>query len=109
MENDRGDVVAAETGELAAIHIARHDPARVLAEVAAKRAILIRYAAAQLDLVEKRDAAAREALLARSGHTITQQRYAAAMRHAEAFEVVLQHMAAPYADAEGYDPDWRLT
>jgi hypothetical protein len=41
--NDRDDVIAFETSGLYAEHIARHDPARVLADVAAKRAIVARH------------------------------------------------------------------
>lgn len=84
------------------------DPNCVLREVAAKRQILRYYAAAIAALEETRSAAARETPLAKAGHTIAQQRYAAAMRHAEGLELALYAMAAPYADADDYDPAWRM-
>lgn len=65
-------------------HIARHDPAHVLADVAAKRAIL--------DLFE--DAGATRIL------------------HVDAFGVMreaVRHLAAVYADRPGYDESWRPT
>lgn len=70
-----------------ATHIARWDPARVLAEVAAKRALIaaldgnVRYH----DIDDRGVSAARDAL-----------------------ELCLRHLAAPYADHPKFDPAWRL-
>lgn len=60
-----------------AAHIARHDPARVLADVAAKRAMLPHL------IVE--------------GHPLT---------YCDRCQV-LRHMAAVYAEHSGYRPEWR--
>lgn len=69
-------------------HIARHDPARVLAEVATKRAIvgLWRHADAayQRDEYDPEQGAAESAL-----------------------SDVLVHLALPYADHPDYDESWR--
>lgn len=60
-------------------HIARHDPARVLADVAAKRAI-VAACAYNLEYEEY-------------GHTLAER--------------VLRALALPYADHEDYKPHWR--
>lgn len=67
-------------------HIARHDPARVLREVAAKRALLQR-------LDEDTDACTDDAEW-RGASSIEWQ--------------VLVHLAAPYADHPDYNPAWRI-
>jgi len=64
--------------EQSSSHIARHDPARVLAEVAAKRAIV--------DWVEKQQV---------PGSTV-----------GDSFTYPLFVMAAVYADRVGYRPEW---
>lgn len=61
-----------------AVHIARWDPTRVLAEVEAKRRIL-----ADFECWQPHDA----------GH--------------EALALAVQLLALPYADREGYDEAWR--
>jgi hypothetical protein len=65
-------------------HMARHDPARVLREVAAKRRILAAAAG-----------------------------YSPELEHGDngewAFEVVLRLLALPFADHPGYDPSWSPT
>jgi hypothetical protein len=70
-------------------HIARHDPARVLREVAAKRAIL-------------------------AGHsTVTgwnwpdQSDGSVQMDYVEALRRTLRHLAAVYSDHPDYDEAWR--
>jgi hypothetical protein len=70
-----------------AAHIARHDPARVLREVEAKRAIL--------DLTKDPDGPDGENLNWAYGI------------HAEAHQTVLRHLAAVYADHPDYRQEWR--
>ena len=72
---DRPDEFYRETYD----HIARHDPARVLADVAAKRAI-VAACAYNLEYEEY-------------GHTLAER--------------VLRALALPYADHEDYKPHWR--
>jgi hypothetical protein len=72
-------------------HIARHDPARVLAEVAAKRAILDRY----------------EALLAYAArpyddHPDPSRRAG----YLHALQVVIEGLAQPYAGRPGWREEW---
>lgn len=71
-------------------HIARHDPARVLREVAAKRAIL--------DLHHKQEAAEFE-----DRRSVAS--WCPVCGDAEACPT-LRHLAAVYADRPGYDPAW---
>ncbi|MFD5564515.1 DUF6221 family protein [Kitasatospora griseola] len=68
-----------------AVHVARHDPARVLAEVAAKRRILDDLAAAQ-GLEEKDPWEAEDRL--------------------GALERAVSFLALPYADHPDYRPEW---
>ena len=73
-----------------AAHIARHDPARVLREVAAKRNILARY---QDCLVRQED-----------------PDYPAGVAREQAREYedfVLPNLAASYSDHPDYDEDWK--
>ena len=75
--------------EAQADHIARHDPARVLREVAAKRRIM--------EFAEKVDALA---------ETVFQE----FSNHPEADGVALLKMLAlPYADHPDFDPNWSTT
>ncbi|MFE7752146.1 DUF6221 family protein [Streptomyces sp. NPDC057428] len=67
-------------------HIARHDPARVLAEVDAKRELLSRYEAMVADVLV---VTGREAILS------------------EYRRVILPSLALPYADHPGYRAEWR--
>lgn len=69
-----------------AIHVARHDPARVLAEVKAKRALLAQ--AAEM----------REVASATEAWSLND--------YADGIE---RNLAAPYADHPDYDPAWRMT
>lgn len=71
-----------------AVHIARHDPARVLREVEAKRAILAEY--------EK------EARVIEQGHRTGWTEGGQAVR-----ETVLRLHASVYADHPDYDESWR--
>jgi hypothetical protein len=65
-------------------HIARHDPARVLADIAAKRAIVDRMAA----------------VLERGWD------YYENSTVIDLAEATLRNLAAPYAGADGYRPEW---
>jgi hypothetical protein len=65
-------------------HIARHDPARVLREVAAKRAILARY--------EERPA--------NLGDSLQQGQECMGLLYA------MEALAAVYSDHPDYDPEW---
>jgi hypothetical protein len=76
----------------AAIHIARHDPARVLADVAAKRAII-----ADCTEMLKMCQVDRGGNLGRPGEHMM----------GDFGRWILQKMAAPYADHPDYDPAWQ--
>lgn len=74
-------------------HMARHDPARVLAECAAKRAIIGTY----------------KLYCAYAGQEKLGEARRAEMRmHAMTVYENLRHLAAVYADHTDYDPDWAL-
>ena len=70
-------------------HIARHDPARVLREVEAKRRILDEYRAAQANLKQHPDD------LAGKGWLLGTVR-------------VINLLALPYADHPDYRPEWAV-
>lgn len=90
-------------------HVARHDPARVLREVAAKRAIVEAYQHAAWNHAEARDAAARDLRSAPAGFVgRAANRYGAAMRYADALELAVLRLAAVYADHADFDEAWRL-
>lgn len=74
-----------------AAHIARHDPARVLAEVEAKRAIV--------DHAEYWFTTLRQTPEGWTVETCTAYRMA--------MEWTLRRLAAPYADRPGYQQEWR--
>lgn len=82
----RGDRAAMVNAE----HIARHDPARVLAEVDAKRRIIARYTSAVEDSAEDEDG------------------YYDENRFEDARQLVpvLRLLALPYADHPDYRPEW---
>lgn len=83
-----------------AAHIARHDPAHVLAEVAAQRRILVRHwdgngcpvCLIEMDVEEGPDG---------NGHGYP------VMHWTEPCET-LRDLAAPYADHPDYDPAWAV-
>lgn len=79
-----------------AAHIARHDPARVLRDVAAKRAIVD-------DLRRYEGAIRQESATARPGDPIPANLYAAR----DALLAAVQHLASAYDDRPGYDESWR--
>lgn len=72
-------------------HIARHDPARVLAEVAAKRAIVAQHAGTH-ECPSPNDWA-----LGKNTDYVTEE---------ECW--TLRNLAAPYADHPDYNPAWRV-
>lgn len=85
-----GDVCEYAPMDGAAAHIARHDPAHVLAEVQAKRSIV--------DLcTAPAPAEARVGPIASMFLPATAARWA---------EPILKLLAAPYADRPGYQPEW---
>lgn len=75
-----------------ATHIARHDPARVLAEVEAKRRIVDGY----------EDALRVAVVTAPAGPLDDMVKYTGT-----ALMFAVQCLAAPYADRPGYQPEWR--
>lgn len=83
--------VVACTRDWRGLHIARHDPARVLAEVEAKRGVLRQY----LDLREQ----VRNPVSA-------ENRMRARALQGEIGDV-LRLLALPYADRPGYRDEWR--
>lgn len=84
-ENEIG--VATVNGNYAADHIARHDPARVLAEVAAKRAIL----GGILDTIHDNE------------HLLHYDRDI----EPDMSEPLIRALAAPYADHPDYQDAWK--
>jgi len=77
-------------------HIVHHDPARVLAEVKAKRAIVQAHQKFGLEA----------ALVEHKGYDALNYHRNQAMAHA--LNVVLRYLALPYADHPDYDPAWRV-
>ena len=88
-----GTVVSGEWERQDANHIARHDPARVLREVAAKRAIIeAADEASDLDMSIDNDR--------RVGRRdMTEEPYLG--------DVILRALAASYADHPDFDEEWR--
>lgn len=88
VEIREGGTVVARAESPCGDHIARHDPTRVLREVATKRAILAAYSEhANLDTGED-----------------PEPEYADG--HARGLGLAVRHMAAVHADHPDYDPDW---
>jgi len=77
-----------ETDTVTAVHVTRHDQARVLREVEAKRAILAAY---------------QEALTIQAGFKEVSSEEA----NREALEMACKALAAAYSDHPGYDPAWK--
>lgn len=88
--DSRDESVGVIRGSYLAAHIARHDPARVLREVAAKRAIL---------------AAWQESLTIQDGYR--EVGYEEGRREAQERDV--RHLAAAWGDHPDYDPEWRCS
>lgn len=81
-------------------HIARHAPARVLAEATAKRAIVDAINAAEKKWAETQAPA-------RPGPVSFDLARARSLER-ELAETVLRNLAAPYADHPDYDPAWAV-
>lgn len=83
------------SGDLGAdgVHIARHDPARVLAEVEAKRQIIAEF--------ERRESWLNMRTLVGEARDL-----AVAMR--DALSPVLRLLTLPYADHPEYQPEWTV-
>lgn len=79
-----GDTVAAVNGSYRADHLARHDPARVLREVEAKRRIVDSFAAGMEAAPLQRGT---------EGYAIVR--------------MVLRLLVLPYSDRPGYKPEWQ--
>jgi len=82
--------------ERVAEHVARHDPARVLADIAAKRAVVehFKVAAEYAQTVDKSQVGVAEAWRVTSIWT--------QLLH------VVKLLAAPYADHPDFRPDWKV-
>ena len=87
-------------------HAARHDPARVLREVEAKRQVVSRYEQAAQAVEEL---SARRCLLHARGEDVfmTELSLESAIHERDALGVVLRLLALPYADRPGYREEWR--
>jgi hypothetical protein len=104
--NDRGEVVTHDEGaphEHEARHIAANDPARVLADINAKRRILELYREERTrrDIYESDEARAEE-----DDEQATRRRSAAA--RTRGLEMAIEILALPYALHPDYDEEWRL-
>lgn len=100
--NDRDDVIVSEVGERVARHIARYDPARVLAEVASKRAILDEHKHVPA-VQQERDH--EHEFGCQTCHADTHCGETMALGWCETVRL----LAAPYDQHPDYDPAWRLT
>lgn len=90
--NDEHEIVS-RSGSDDAEHIARHDPARVLREVAAKRAVIRQY----------------EDVREQARHPVSaENRMRARVAEGELLEV-LQHIAVIYSNHTDHDPNWSTT
>jgi hypothetical protein len=90
-EGDRAEECASANWAGVAEHIVTHDPARVLHEIAAKRAVVARY-----------EFACREA----SRVDLTEDERETWIRVGGALQSVVIQLAAPYADRPGYRQEW---
>jgi hypothetical protein len=111
---ETNELVVYGNGAALSAHIARHDPARVLAKITAKRAIVDAYLPPGADPHPglpctddiKGDPDGEEYA---EMHPADQ---GACMRHVEASKRLLHHdyvlrlLAAPYAGVDGYRPEW---
>lgn len=74
-------------------HIARHDPARVLREIEAKRAILAQEEEARAHYGHIKSSATHPGVETSIGHVV-------------ALATVIRHLAAVYSDHPDYNPEW---
>lgn len=89
--------VAPRPGLPTAQHIARHDPARVLAECAAKRGVIGLLTVAEQHVADVRRSAPEYRFVS------------AAESPRDAILCAVQLLAAVYADHPEFDPAWRMT
>lgn len=92
MAVDNGKTVARDCREYDAEHIAEFDPARVLAEVDAKRRIIDQYEQLRADVAHWRGLGDEDA---------------APVATEWAYGEVVKMLALPYADRPGYLEEWR--
>ena len=87
-------------------HIARHDPARTLREIEAKRQVLKEYTKAAETMEEL---AVRRERLKASGQDVfmTEMERASAIHKRDVLHGVLQILALPYSDHPAYRQEWR--
>ncbi|MFJ5967913.1 DUF6221 family protein [Streptomyces sp. NPDC093060] len=93
----KGDGIAVVKGERVRDHLARHDPARVLREINAKRQIIAMWKAAD-------EEAASDQRYAES-YGSSPEGFPAGRE--DALEDVVRLLALPYADRPGYKEAWR--
>lgn len=86
-------------GLVYAEHIARHDPARVLADIAAKRRLVEGYPKLEQRIAEVR----------KNDPTTYSYDHAKFAGMREAAEAVLLQLASVYADHPDYNPAWAIT
>ena len=92
-EDDPDNITEYVNGAAVAQHVARHDPARVLREVAAKRAVIRQY----------------EDVREQARHPVSaENRMRARVAEGELLEV-LQHIAVIYSNHTDHDPNWSTT
>ena len=93
IEGDDGMIIYDEGGHTAeqASHIARHDPARVLAECEAKRGAIDAAWADHSQIEGEWGMGQSQAQMEAKGD----------------YPAVVEHLALPYADHPDYDPGWR--
>lgn len=103
---DGNDEADEELAEGRVEHIARHDPARVLAEVAAKRRIVELHTSGSYRTYHCDNGDhIQEWQCERAKEPYTEHRYCEVCSH-ECVELPL--LAAPYADHPDFDPSWRV-
>ncbi|GAB2731670.1 hypothetical protein GCM10027072_27960 [Streptomyces bullii] len=87
-------------------HIVRHDPARVLREIDAKRQVVTGYVKA-IETMEEL-ALLRERMKASGQDTfMTEMERVSAIHRRDVLNGVLRLLALPYADRPGYREEWR--
>jgi hypothetical protein len=88
----------------ASAHIARHDPARVLAECGAKRNVIAAYweEVSRRNLYQSDDARTVE-------DDMQRERRRSSAARCRGLEIALEHLAQPYRDHPDFDPAWSVT
>lgn len=89
-----------------AAHIARHDPARVLAEVEAKRRIVEDYASALADRKAIRAEMRKVLHTDRDAFSKLHRQEGALIYKTEGLAPILRILATVFADHPGYRPEW---